>query len=203
MYGPRPVEDTAAVGSRVAADSAVAHRQLSVGPRGCVGVYRAYIGNATTGVAADSAVAHRQLNVSLGARRRGYIGNADAGVAAHGAVGDRQRLEARESPVAGAADVADADDAVGDGETGDGDVWRTQETTTFHFKHTGSSVPVDRKISSTRANDVLVAANPQYAAGQQNRARDAGGINRVARAGKCVAQRAGPAVIGICDYDDV
>src|SRR6266478_4798914 len=30
-----------------------------------------------------------------------------------------------------------------------------------------------------------------------------GGVNRVAviRAGECVAQRAGPAVIGVCDYD--
>ena len=45
--------------------------------------------------------------------------------------------------------------------------------------------------------------NLKFAAGQQDGAGDAGCVNRVAviRDGERVAQRAGPAVIGVCDYD--
>ena len=89
--------------------------------------------------------------------------------------------------------------AVGDGETGDGDV-RGEI-----FKHAGSGVAVDRQISGTRAVDGYVVGNLKFAAGQQDRAGDAGGVNRVAviRDGERVAQRAGAGVIGVCDYDDV
>jgi len=47
--------------------------------------------------------------------------------------------------------------------------------------------------------------NHKLAAGQQDGAGDAGGINRVAviGGGERVAQRAGAAVIRVCDYDHV
>jgi len=47
--------------------------------------------------------------------------------------------------------------------------------------------------------------NLKFAAGQQNGARHTGGVNRVAviRGGERVAQRAGAAVIRVCDYDEV
>ena len=47
--------------------------------------------------------------------------------------------------------------------------------------------------------------NLKFPAGQQDSARDAGGVNRVAviRDGERVAQRAWPAVIGVRDYNDV
>ena len=73
------------------------------------------------------------------------------------------------------------------------------------FKHAESSVAVDRQISGTGAVDGDVVGNLKFAAGQQDRAGDAGGVNRVAviRDGERVAQRAWAAVIGVCDYDDV
>ena len=73
------------------------------------------------------------------------------------------------------------------------------------FKHAESGVAVDRQTSGTGAVDGHVVGNLKFAAGQQDGAGDAGGVNRVAviRDGERVAQRAGTAVIGVCDYDDV
>src|SRR5262252_963883 len=88
--------------------------------------------------------------------------------------------------------------AIGNSESCDGDV-RSEI-----FKHAGSGVAVDSQISSTGAVDGHVVVNLKFATGQQDGAGDASGVNRVAviRAGQCVAQRAGTAVIGVCDYDD-
>ena len=73
------------------------------------------------------------------------------------------------------------------------------------FKYAGIRVAVNRQISSTGAVDGDVVGNLKFAADQQDGAGDAGGVNRVAIV--CVnqrlAQRAWPAVIGVCDYDDV
>ena len=91
-----------------------------------------------------------------------------------------------------------ASSTVGDGETGDGDV-RCEI-----FKHAGSGIAVDRQISSAGSIDGHVVVNLKSAAGQQDRAGDTGGVNRVAvtRCGDRVAQRARAAVIGVCDDDN-
>ena len=85
--------------------------------------------------------------------------------------------------------------AVGDGEAGDSDV-RGQI-----FKDAGSGVAVDRQILSTGAVDCHVVVDLKFAAGQQDRAGDARGVNRVAVIGhgECVAQRARATVIRVCD----
>ena len=64
--------------------------------------------------------------------------------------------------------------AIGDGETGDSDIGREI------FKDAGSGAAVNGQISSTGAVDGHVAVNLKFAAGQQDRAGDAGGVNRVA-----------------------
>ena len=88
--------------------------------------------------------------------------------------------------------------AIGDGETGDSDIGREI------FKDAGSGAAVNGQISSTGAVDGYAVGNLKFATGQQDGSGDAGGVNRVAVIcdGQRVAQRAGAAVIGICDYDN-
>src|SRR5436190_156083 len=88
---------------------------------------------------------------------------------------------------------------VGDGETRDSDL-RSEI-----FKPAVGGVAVHSQTSSTRAVDGHVVGNLKFAAGQENGAEHAGGVNRVAviRDGERITQRAGPAVIGVRDYDDV
>ena len=147
-------------------------------------------------VAADDAVGHGQRSATTGdAATRGAERLRPEGIVAD----DTAVAEGEASVVEDPTSVVVINTAVSDGEAGDGDV-RGEI-----FKHAGSGVAVDRQISSTRAVDGHVVVNLKFAAGQQNRAGDAGGVNRVAviRNGKCVAQRAGAAVIGVCDHDDV
>ena len=100
---------------------------------------------------------------------------------------------------ASAVVIASGGKTIRDGEAGEGDVGREI------FEHTGSGVAVDRQVFCTRTVDGHVMVNLKFAAGQQDGSGDAGGVNRVAVIGdgKCVTQRAGTAVIGVCDYDDV
>jgi len=74
--------------------------------------------------------------------------------------------------------------AIRDGETGDGDLGGEI------FEYAESGVAIDRQFSGTRALDGHVVVNLKFAAGQQDGAGDASGVNRVAviRAGKRVPQ---------------
>ena len=80
--------------------------------------------------------------------------------------------------------IASGGKTIRDGEAGDGDVGREI------FEHTGSGIAVDRQILSPRAVDGDVMVDLKFAAGQQDGAGDAGGVNSVAviRGGKRVAQ---------------
>ena len=73
------------------------------------------------------------------------------------------------------------------------------------LKHAENGVAVNRQIFGTRAVDDYVVGNLKFTAGQQDGAKDAGDINRVSviRDRECIAQRAGAAVISVCDYDKV
>ena len=66
-------------------------------------------------------------------------------------------------------------------------------------------LPLTARFPAPGAVDGDVIRNLKFAAGQQNRARDAGSVNRVTviRDNERVAQRPGAAVIGVCDYNDV
>src|SRR5262249_51855605 len=88
--------------------------------------------------------------------------------------------------------------AVGNGQIRDGDV-RGED-----FKNAVSAVTIDRQTSSTGTIDGHVVVYLKFTAGQQDRAGDTCGVNRVAvlREGERVPQRAGSAVIGVCDHDD-
>ena len=89
--------------------------------------------------------------------------------------------------------------AVGDGQTGDGHVRRKI------FKHPESVVAVNCQTFGTRAVNCYAVSDLKFATGQQDGARDAGGVDRVSviRNGKRTAQRARATVIGVCDYDNV
>ena len=150
-------------------------------------------------VAADYAVRHGERSASADADATA------AGVGREKAPGivteDAGAAECEPSVVKDAAPsivVASGGKAIRDGEAGDSDVGPEI------FKHAGSGVAVDRQISSTGAVDGHVVVNLKFAAGQQDGAGHAGGVNRVAviRDGERVAQRAGAVVIGVRDYDD-
>ena len=218
--------DAAAAVGIVAANNAVRHHQRSdatvedaaAGDADAA----AYVAEAANSVATDNAVYHRQLGIAAvdaASRaastvtinraagycqcRSGIVKDAAAllvlvgggGGVAHGDVAECKPSVVKDPTPS----IVVSSKAVGDGETGDGDV-RGEI-----FKHAGTGVAVDRQISGTGAVDGHVVGNLKFAAGQQDGAGDAGGVNRVAviRDGERVAQRAGAAVIGVCDYDDV
>src|SRR4029077_8932722 len=148
-------------------------------------------------IVVDDAVRHRQRSatIAVDAAAIGSEGGRAAGLVANDAAG----AECQPSVVKDATtSVVIGRQGIRYGETGHGDVGCEI------LKHAGSDVAVDRQLSSTRAVDGHVVGNLKFAAGQQDGAGDAGGVNRVAiiRDGARVAQRAGAAVIGVCDYDD-
>src|SRR5262249_19423062 len=125
------------------------------------------------------------------------VGNASA--VAGRVAADSTVAECQRRTVGNATPVTHPSKAIRDGETGDSDVGREI------FKDAGSGVAVDRQRSGTGTIDGDAGKNLKFAAGQQDGAGDAGGVNRVAVVciNERLAQRAWAAVIGICDYDDV
>ena len=150
------------------------------------------------GVVADNAVAHCQ--------RALIVQNPAAGVAADGAVAHRQHgTMAINAGALVAVAVTDSKAVNGDGFAL---LFLPSEglfAEAIDVKHTTLRVGVHCQIIRAGPANGDIFVHVQLAADQRDGAGDASGVNRVTviRDGERVAQRAGTAVIRVCDYNDV